>query len=82
MRRPLSVHDEHEFLLRMEQAGLNQELVQRIIDSPDNELALKAIKLIKRRGFEPSEKQNFKITCLICGMTSYNQNDIDNLAIL
>lgn len=26
---------------------------------------------------EPSDKVSFTITCLVCGMKSYNQNDVE-----
>ncbi|HLD86008.1 MAG TPA: hypothetical protein VJA28_00985 [Patescibacteria group bacterium] len=35
----LSVHQEHEFLLKMEQAGLGSDEAQSVIESPDNKLA-------------------------------------------
>ena len=37
--RVLSVHQEHEFLLKMEQAGLGSDEAQSVIESPDNKLA-------------------------------------------
>lgn len=50
----LSVHMEHELLLRLEAAGLNKELAQEVINSKDNDLATKVVRLIQNRGFEPS----------------------------
>ena len=55
--RTLSVHKEHEVLLKLELAGLNHELAQRIIDSKDNDLAVKVVRLISNGGFEPSTSQ-------------------------
>ncbi len=45
--RTLSVHQEHEFLLKMESAGLDTELAQRVIDSKGNDLAVKVVGLIR-----------------------------------
>jgi len=36
--RTLSVHNEHELLLKLEKAGLSDELAQKVIASKDNEL--------------------------------------------
>jgi hypothetical protein len=55
--RTLSVHKEHEFLLKLEAAGLNDELAQRVIDSKGNELAARVVQLIHSGGFEPSTSQ-------------------------
>lgn len=55
--RTLSVHQEHEFLKKLETAGLNGELAQKVVDSKGNELALKVIRLIVNGGFEPSTSQ-------------------------
>ncbi|MFW0862002.1 MAG: hypothetical protein ACKKL6_00220 [Candidatus Komeilibacteria bacterium] len=52
--RTLSVHKEHEVLLKLETAGLNDELAQAIIDSKSNQLATKVVELISRNGYEPS----------------------------
>jgi hypothetical protein len=57
MSRTLSVHNEHEVLLKLETAGLNDDLAQRIISSKGNELAAKVIRLIENGGFEPSISQ-------------------------
>lgn len=38
-RRVLSIHQEHELLLKLEVAGLDESLAQRIIESPKNKLA-------------------------------------------
>jgi hypothetical protein len=48
--RTLSVHKEHELLLKLETAGLNDELAQRVIDSKGNDLATKVVRLIQHRG--------------------------------
>lgn len=47
--RTLSVHQEHELLMKLEDAGLGKEEAQLIIDSKDNELARKLIDLVKVR---------------------------------
>ncbi len=50
--RTLSVHQEHEFLRKLETAGLTRSLAQRVIESPSNELATKVVKFIQNGGFE------------------------------
>ena len=57
MVRQLSVHKEHEVLLKLEAAGLNDELAQKVIDSKGNDLAMKVVRLIQNGGFEPSTSQ-------------------------
>lgn len=52
--RTLSVHKEHEVLLKLEAAGLNDELAQKVIDSKGNDLATKVVRLILNEGFKPS----------------------------
>ena len=55
--RTLSVHKEHELLLKLETAGLSEELAQKVIDSKGNELAMKVVKFIQNGGFEPTTSQ-------------------------
>ena len=55
--RTLSVHKEHELLLKLETAGLNEELAQRVIDSKGNDLATKVVRLIQNNGFEATTSQ-------------------------
>ncbi|MDE1919213.1 MAG: hypothetical protein KGH56_00785 [Patescibacteria group bacterium] len=55
--RTLSVHKEHEVLLKLEAAGLCDDLAQKVIDSKENALAQKVIRLIANGGFEPSTSQ-------------------------
>jgi len=55
--RTISVHNEHEFLLKMEKAGLTDELAQKVIDSKGNDLATKVVRLIQNGGFEPTTSQ-------------------------
>ena len=55
--RTISVHNEHEFLLKMEKAGLTDELAQKVIGSKGNDLATKVVRLIENGGFEPSTSQ-------------------------
>jgi len=54
----LSVHKEHELLLKLETAGLTEPLAQKVIDSKGNELAAKVVKFIQNGGFEPTTSQN------------------------
>ncbi len=57
--RTLSVHKEHEMLLKLEAAGLTDELAQRIINSKGNELATKVVELIQDdSGLEAATSQN------------------------
>ena len=55
--RTISVHTEHELLLKLEKAGLTGELSQKVVDSKDNDLAKKVVRLIQNGGFEPSTSQ-------------------------
>lgn len=55
--RNLSVHKEHEVLLKLEAAGLTDELAQRVIDSKGNNLAAKVVRLIQNGGFEATTSQ-------------------------
>lgn len=56
-QRKLSVHKEHEVLLKLEIAGLNDDLAQKVIDSKGNDLAVKVVRLIQNGGFESSTSQ-------------------------
>lgn len=47
MSRTLSVHQEHEVLLKLEAAGLDKDLAHEIITSRDNELARQMIELVR-----------------------------------
>ncbi len=53
----LSVHKEHEFLVKLETAGLTNVLAQKVIDSKGNDLGAKVVRLIENGGFEPSTSQ-------------------------
>ena len=55
--RTLSVHKEHEVLLKLEAVGFTDELAQRVIDSKGNDLAVKVVRLIRNGGFEPTTSQ-------------------------
>lgn len=55
--RTLSVHKEHEILLKLEAAGLCDDLAQKVVESKDNDLAKKVVRLIQNGGFEPSTSQ-------------------------
>ncbi len=50
--RSLSVHKEHEVLLKLEAAGFGDREAQDIIESKGNELALKTVAYIRRGGNE------------------------------
>ncbi len=56
--RTLSVHKEHKVLLKLEAAGLDDELAQKIVDSKDNYLASKLVRYIANNGFEPTTSHN------------------------
>ena len=51
--RPLSVHQEHELLGRMEAAGLDRELAQKVIDSKGNELAAEVVRFVREGDLWP-----------------------------
>jgi sulfur relay (sulfurtransferase) DsrF/TusC family protein len=55
--RTISVHNEHEFLSKLERAGLNNALAQKVVDSKDNDLAAKVVRLIQNGGFEATTSQ-------------------------
>lgn len=55
--RTISVHTKHEFLLKLEKAGLGEELAQKVVGSKDNDLATKVVRFITNGGFEPSTSQ-------------------------
>jgi hypothetical protein len=58
-QRTISVHQEHEMLIKLESAGLTGDLAQRIIDSPNNNLARKVVGFIQTGGFERSVSQQY-----------------------
>lgn len=47
----------NEFLNKLEAVGLTGALAQKVIDSKDNELGIKVVRLIENGGFEPSTSQ-------------------------
>jgi len=55
--RTLSVHKEHELLLKLEKAGLTDSDAQAIIQSPDNYLAKRIAILARNWDFKPSDSQ-------------------------
>ena len=56
--RTLSVHKEHELLLKLETAGLTDDFAQRVIDSKGNNLATKMVRMIQKNGgFELTTSQ-------------------------
>ncbi len=57
--RTLSIHQEHELLLKLESAGLDAELAQKVIDARDNKLATKLVNVLgngqpQQKGYEPA----------------------------
>jgi len=57
--RTLSVHQEHELLLKLESAGLDAELAQKVIDARGNKLANKLVNVLRngqpqQKGYEPA----------------------------
>jgi len=64
MVRELSVHQEHEVLLKLEQAGLDKSLAQSIINSPGNALAksmIGSITKISEEKSNPSGRKAFEL---------------------
>jgi len=55
--RTISVHQEHEVLKKLEAAGLTGDLAQKVVDSKDNDLGKKVVRLIQNGGFEPTTSQ-------------------------
>lgn len=55
--RKLSVHKEHEVLLKLEAAGFGDTEAQTIIESQGNELAVKVVAYIRRGGYEATTSQ-------------------------
>ncbi|MBI4128268.1 MAG: hypothetical protein HY459_04340 [Parcubacteria group bacterium] len=51
--RTLSVHKEHEFLGRLEAAGLSSSEAQTVIESKDNDLAERLVAFIRNGGVTP-----------------------------
>ncbi|HEY4715179.1 MAG TPA: hypothetical protein VIH31_01605 [Candidatus Paceibacterota bacterium] len=60
MVRELSVHQEHEVLLKLEQAGLDKSLAQSIINSPGNALAKSMIGSITKISAEEPKSSGRK----------------------
>jgi len=55
--RKLSVHHEHEFLQKLEDAGLGPAEAQAVVESRNNELASKVVALIQRGDYDPTTSQ-------------------------
>lgn len=55
--RTLSVHNEHELLLKLETAGLSEKLAQKVISSKGNRFAARVVKFIQNDGFYPTTSQ-------------------------
>ena len=53
----LSVHKQHEVLLKLEAAGLTDTLAQKLVDSRDNDLGTRVVRFIENGGIEPSVSQ-------------------------
>ncbi len=76
LRRSLSLHKEHEVLLKLEKAGLNEELSQKIIESKGNVLAKKMIEAVTATvGSSPALKYLKPITNSIPIATQPFQRD-------
>ncbi|MDD5290878.1 MAG: hypothetical protein PHZ04_02060 [Patescibacteria group bacterium] len=56
--RRLSVHQEHEFLQKLESAGLIGNLAQRVIESKGNDLAVKVVSLVQSGKLVPTASQS------------------------
>lgn len=56
-QRTLSVHKEHELLTKLEDAGLDDPLAQRIIQSKNNALGRRVVDFIRRGGHDASTDQ-------------------------
>ncbi len=55
--RTLSVHNEHELLLKLEDSGLTGLLAQKVIDSKGNELAMRVAEFIQNYRFKKTTSQ-------------------------
>ncbi len=55
--RTLSVHKEHEMLLKLEAAGLTDYLAQRVIGSKGNDLAMRIVRVVQNGDFEATTSQ-------------------------
>ena len=67
----LSVHKQHEFLLELENAGLNDKLAQSVIISKNNMLAKKIVTLIQCNGFLPTISHSQKRAQKIMGQNFF-----------
>lgn len=63
----LSVHQEHELLLKLESAGLNDQLAQLVIDSKKNKLAKQLVEFLSSGNFPSTteETQSVSVTPLL-----------------
>ncbi|MDP3988728.1 MAG: hypothetical protein Q8P93_00610, partial [bacterium] len=57
----------YELLNKLEAAGLDAQLAQKVVDSKDNDLAAKVVTLIQNGGFEPRTSQ--KLARAIMGLS-------------
>ena len=57
MVSPIGRAQSHELLNKLEAAGLNVSLAQKVIGSKGNDLATKVVRLIENGGFEPSSSE-------------------------
>jgi hypothetical protein len=55
--RTLSVHNEHEFLFKMEQAGLIDRLAQLVIGSPNNTLAKDLVGMLEAKHDQNAQRK-------------------------
>ena len=59
--RQLSVHKEHEFLAKLESAGLNDDLAQVVIGSKGNKKAKELVELLRNGGSSSVQQSNPKV---------------------
>src|SRR4051812_37725735 len=66
--RTLTIDNQHEFLLKLETAGLDATLAQRVINSKDNELGNRIVAMIQigDNSVGPSNKQS--LTPIVSGI--------------
>ncbi|MCL5017318.1 MAG: hypothetical protein M1155_01465 [Patescibacteria group bacterium] len=56
-KRSLSIHQEHELLMKLEKAGLLPQDAQRVIDSKGNAVAEEMLYVLRNGVFEPTKSQ-------------------------
>lgn len=73
MSRNLSVHQEHEVLAKLESAGLNGDLAQKIVNSRGNKVAKQIIEFLHNGSFVKTEIQSY----LLEPITEVNVDGVD-----